>query len=523
MLKRKAALLLVLTVTLSAFITGCGGKIEPEIEDAAEALPESKDVQGEEKTADASDEISKIDMIFDAAFAGEEIFEDDMKVLAENAMECDDCALFGQWNRTGCVMGLSGNISILSADGEILAEGDFDHYGNMGSIENGKGYLISDSKLFITDGYSDAVFFCMLKDDELYVKQQGLGSMGMSVTADGCYIKGEPEYTNANFISDLFSEENIKDQKLAAIKDLLASYSLDYKECFEDAINYGWVDYEEDTTGIFEDGSCVTGMYIYAQAPHGFTKNVEVYVSKDDNVYLKSWSNYEDTVVFATNDKEHAEMPSVDVMAHLAGTYIASYVEEYDGEAPRIFDNYLVINDDMSGVEIIQDYAEFAVSEDYFVYDGQKERYFLFNDAIAIGDPDLGDMRIYTKTSNALPKTVTDYKNTLIDEEYEASVSDKVKPGVYACKTFTEYDFNASDYIYADYLKVNSDGTAETFCQDVGPAFTDFKAGEVTDSYGNKRKVIVRNDSIALENTPEDKEFLGEYKVFTLTTCKYPE
>lgn len=212
----------------------------------------------------------------------------------------------------------------------------------------------------------------------------------------------------------------------------------------------------------------------------------------------------------------------------LAGTYIQSIVEEYDdGLGPRIFDNWVIIDDDLKGVEIIQDCVEFTVSEadGEFEYDGgMKEKYYLCDDGLAIGNPDDGGMRIYTRTNITPPKSVTDYKNTSYDEEFENNVSTEVKPGVYAEKYFTDYEIDESSKpIFAALLKVNSDFTAETMYQDIGPTFDSFKAGVVTDSNGVSRNVIVRNDSIALENTPEEKEYGGEYTVFTLTTEQYPE
>ena len=131
----------------------------------------------------------------------------------------------GEWHRTNIHSGLEGTITISKMDDKgFYFSGDFQRFGNTGTITDFRADFISENKAEYrngTEGDSEsavAVIFT-LDNGEVTVDVDGdfngLG-LGMGVTIDGTYTKDEPVYTNANIVAETFSEEELK-----ALKELL--------------------------------------------------------------------------------------------------------------------------------------------------------------------------------------------------------------------------------------------------------------------------------------------------------------
>lgn len=234
----------------------------------------------------------------------EELDDDQVETLKNGASDCSGVNFIGTWNRTFVAMGMDADITIEEGeDSTCVVNGYFDHYGNMGDIEDATGYFLSENMMFAIDEECDTVYLFRVTGESMEVRQKGFGCMGGNVSSIGTYVMGEPEYLNAHDIDFAFTEE-----ELSAIKELLDEYGLDYEEYFETAILYGYFTTEEGEA-MFDDGTVVTGRWYTAVAPHGCTRNLEMFIAFDGTIYMKSGFNPMAETEYYTSDPKAQAMP----------------------------------------------------------------------------------------------------------------------------------------------------------------------------------------------------------------------
>ena len=236
----------------------------------------------------------------------EELSEDQIETLKNGASECKGDNFIGTWNRTFVSMGMDADITIEEGDDNTcIVNGYFDHYGNMGSIDEATGYFLSENMMFAIDESCSTVFLFKVAGDSMEVRQKGFGCMGMGASSIGTYVMGDPEYLNAYDIDFAFTED-----ELSAIKELIDENGLDYTEYFEDAILLGYFSTTEGEA-TFDDGTVKTGRWFVSVAPHGCTRNLNLFISDDANIYFESgFNNYEDDELeFYTTDQSVSAMP----------------------------------------------------------------------------------------------------------------------------------------------------------------------------------------------------------------------
>lgn len=246
--------------------------------------------------------------LFDELFRGSitEVDDSQIETLKNGSSKCDNTKFIGTWNRTYVDMGEDADIRIEEnqEDDTCLINGYFDHYGNCGSMDDLIGYFLTDNMMFAVDEESDnTLYMFKLTGDSMEVDQIGFGCMGGGASAVGTYVTSEPEYLNEHDIDFAFTSD-----ELSSIKNLIDENGLDYDEYFENAILYG---YFETSSGdaVFEDGTQVSGRWFTAVAPHGITRNLNLFISGDGKIYLESGYNPMDETEFYTTDENATSMP----------------------------------------------------------------------------------------------------------------------------------------------------------------------------------------------------------------------
>ncbi len=250
--------------------------------------------------------IAAIDL-FDELFLNvpTEIDTTQLETLQNGASECTGDSFIGTWNRTFVTMGQEADITIEKADDNTCTiNGWFDHYGNTGDIVDLTGYFLTENMMYAEDEEWDAVYLFKVTADSMEVKQIGFGCMGAGCSANGTYVTGDPEYLNAHDIEFAFTED-----ELDAIKELLEQNGLDYNEYFEDAILLGYFETSQGEA-TFDDGEVVSGRWFTSVAPHGCTRNLNLFISDDGKIYLESGFNYPDDTEFYTTDENVTTMPT---------------------------------------------------------------------------------------------------------------------------------------------------------------------------------------------------------------------
>lgn len=234
-----------------------------------------------------------------------ELDESQLETLQKGISDCKDNKFIGSWERTYVAMGMSATITIEAmSDNSCVINGDFLHYGNTGTIKNVTGYYLSANMMYAVDEECNTVYLFKVSDESMDVRQKGFGCMGGNVTSNGTYVTGKPEYINEYDIEFAFTED-----ELTAIKELLDQNSLDYEEYFETAILYGIFETSQGNA-VFDDGSLVSGRWFTSYAPHGFTRNLNLFISDDGAIYFESGYNPHQYTTFITTDSNASSMPS---------------------------------------------------------------------------------------------------------------------------------------------------------------------------------------------------------------------
>lgn len=140
----------------------------------------------------------------------------------------------GNWNRTNIMnQSFDANIEITNQDEDgFVFEAECTYYSHSGIVE-GKAYFIS-SHMAVYEYENEYIIF-IINNDEMTVIASACGGeigMGANVSIDGEYIKGGPEYINADILEDNFNLE-----ELISIRNLLGDEI--YEENFEWIVRYG--------------------------------------------------------------------------------------------------------------------------------------------------------------------------------------------------------------------------------------------------------------------------------------------
>lgn len=275
----------------------------------ASSIDASDDLVDDESTAlisSSEDYLAAADL-FEELFNDPSIEVDDsnLNILKNGVSDIDNNKFIGTWNRTYVSMGADGYVEIKEASkSTCLVNGGFDHYGNTGDIDNITGYYLSENTMFAIDEEYNTVYLFRISGESMEIAQRGFGCMGAGVSADGTYVTTEPEYLNEHDIEFAFTED-----ELTAINKLFSDNGLDYEEYFETPILYGIF---ETSIGeaVFDDGTTMSGRWFTAVAPHGVTRNLNLFISDDGSIYLESGWNSSDETEFYTTDENASSMPS---------------------------------------------------------------------------------------------------------------------------------------------------------------------------------------------------------------------
>lgn len=232
------------------------------------------------------------------------------EILLNGVIEVTDSKIIGQYERTKCIRGIGGEITISKKDDNTLVlDGEVTCYAACGSFDEDIVYNLSDTKGFVVSDIdygeesAHSVFFMERRGEELICTQMGeFAYMGVGVDADGIFTQGEPEYTNDNIVAETFSPETI-----AILKQLFEENQLDYNDYIENQMLYGTID-SSDVTMTFSDGTKKQGVYHYIWLPHAACFTVNMFVAEDGHVYMTADVHAEE--VFMTDDKNVTEMPT---------------------------------------------------------------------------------------------------------------------------------------------------------------------------------------------------------------------
>lgn len=206
----------------------------------------------------------------------------------------------GTWNRTNVCSGDWGTLIVSQVTDEgFFVEGELGYYSHSGVFRQ-NAYFVADNLAIakydpeIKDMKPQYVAF-FLQEDSIKVMasygSSGLG-FGANVVIDGEYIQGEPIYTNANVLEELFTEKDLQ-----ALKKLLPEeYYTDY---FLFATKTGIVESEK----ALSDGREVTYVHVFVPTMGGY--GYTLYFSSDEGYYSITFDNEE---TFTTADNGDASV-----------------------------------------------------------------------------------------------------------------------------------------------------------------------------------------------------------------------
>lgn len=193
----------------------------------------------------------------------------------------------GTWNRTNVCSGYWGTLTVSQATDEgFFVEGKLGYYSNSGGFWR-KAYYVADNLAIVKfDPYIDDLepqymaFF--LQEDSLKVTasygSRGLG-LGESVVIDGEYVQGEPVYTNANVLEELFTEKDME-----ALEKLLPEEY--YKDYFLFVTKAGIAEKSEEALSDGWEVTCVE-VFVPTMKGRGYT----LYFSSDEGYYSITFEN----------------------------------------------------------------------------------------------------------------------------------------------------------------------------------------------------------------------------------------
>lgn len=202
----------------------------------------------------------------------------------------------GTWNRTNVCSGNWGTLTVSQATDEgFFVEGDLGFYFHSGVFWQ-KAYYVADDLAIakydpeIKDWEPQYVAFFLQEDSIKVTASSSSGELGFGagVFIDGQYIQGEPVYTNANVLEELFTEKDLQ----ALEKLLPEEYYTDY---FLFATKEGVVESEE----TLSDGREVTCVQAFVPTMGGYAYTL--YFSSDEGYYSITFNGEE---TFSTEGKQ---------------------------------------------------------------------------------------------------------------------------------------------------------------------------------------------------------------------------
>lgn len=201
----------------------------------------------------------------------------------------------GTWNRTNVRSGDWGTLTVSQVkDESFFVEGELGYYCHSGVFRQ-NAYYVTDNLAIAKDreveGLEPQYVAFFLQEDSIKVMASygswGLG-FGANVVIDGEYIQGEPVYTNANVLEELFTEKD-----LDALEKLLSEGY--FTDDFLFATKGGIVESEETLL----DGREVTWVHAYVPTMGGY--GYTLYFSSDEGYYSITFDKEEN---FSTEGKQ---------------------------------------------------------------------------------------------------------------------------------------------------------------------------------------------------------------------------
>ena len=218
----------------------------------------------------------------------------DMEALYKEIKKIDNAKDFeGEWNATNCRTSVTASFSITDQNEYGFSfYGECYYYTHDGEI-SGKAYWVSDSMAIccqddLDDTMSDGYMIFVLDGDHMYVRSDyGLGLMGMNVSPDHDYTRGEPVYINDNIAAETYTED-----ELSAIKELIGSDQYDFP------FWYGTTDgcVTSSAKELYDGTEC---KYIECTIPTT-AESYTAIITEDGRIYIMIYSY--DTKSLYTND-----------------------------------------------------------------------------------------------------------------------------------------------------------------------------------------------------------------------------
>ena len=256
---------------------------ESELESDTENVGES--VTGQD--ASSGENVGELAaIILDSYVYDTDIFKE---LYQRKDVQTDALDFSGEWNRTNVVTGIEGSVWISNQDEEGFDfSGEFYYYSHSGEIE-GRAYFVEDDLAIFQyeDAYADEdaeeEFIAFVRTEEgMEIKTTGSSGelgFGMNVFSDGTYTLGEPEYTNADILSETFTEE-----ELSQIEQMLGTEG--YEEYFVFTVENGAI----TASDCIVEGE-QNGVYYEAFLPTMGGYEFSMLICEDGSIYFYSGSD----------------------------------------------------------------------------------------------------------------------------------------------------------------------------------------------------------------------------------------
>lgn len=302
------------------FLTACGGREEQEERNrlpqayAGASVGEApgRGTEPEEDAVTVFDRLLEKDLYY--------ITEYELNCLKAGALEQPDNwnEWQGEWARTGVVRSCSSYMTLEQTEAEGYYADIFSMYYSHNGSAKGELLFLDDKRAFfeVPDGEmteDDPPQVVLLKQQDGLVTLVNLGpeyGCGVGVTVEGTYTKGMPEYTNANAMTENFTEAEQE-----RIRTFLETMGVSYAQSFVDVVEYGsgesvWV------TAEFEDGTAVTGKRYNGNYPTIGNLSLTLFLAENGYIY---W--HQPDTGYLTDDPERTDLmgeSSRDIYSRLA-------------------------------------------------------------------------------------------------------------------------------------------------------------------------------------------------------------
>lgn len=214
--------------------------------------------------------------------------QEEFRRLYEQIRPVEQAEMFeGTWNRTGVASTLGAEIAITEQTEEGFAfEGDFYYFSHSGWIEGTAYFIASNVAIFeytqdifeeTEDTASEYLVFERTQEGmQVYASASSADlGFGMNVSADGSYVQGEPQYTNATVLEDNFTVDVQE-----AMQGLLGD---DYEDCFKTVVEFGVI---ISTPAALEDGTKATFYEAFIPTMGGYA--FEMLSCENGDIYFSS-------------------------------------------------------------------------------------------------------------------------------------------------------------------------------------------------------------------------------------------